>query len=191
MKKPILQFAVTALLLLLASCAKYYPESVFLDLSVSQQKAAIYDGSRAASITGYDNRADRALILYQLGDENIQLPCTDPPQKLLVQNLTEGFSSQGLIFSDSGKIRIDIEIDEMAVNVNKGKWTYDTVAATRLQIKVSKPQGTFTKRLNREAEQTSFFRPDLEELEKMLGTQVSELIEAILSDKGIADAIRE
>jgi len=191
MKKPILQFAVAALLFLFAGCAKYYPESVFLDLSVDSQKGTVYDGGRTASITGYDNRADRALISYHLDDENIQLPCADPPQKLLVQNLTDGFSRQGLIFSDNGKIRIDVEIEEMAVNVNEGKWTYDTVAATRLQVKVSKPQGTFTKKLNREAEQTSFFKPNLKEMEKMIGEQVSELIEAILSDPAILEAIRE
>jgi uncharacterized lipoprotein len=190
MKRIILFSVIVAMALFLNGCTKYYPSSAFLELKIAPQREGIYDGTQSANIFGYDKRPAKELIYYMVGDDNdLRLPGADAPQDVVTRSLTEGLTSQGLVADETGKTDIGVEIDTMVVKVTKDFWTYESTAATRLSVTVRNAKGVFTKKYARESLRTSFFKPEPSELEKMLGEQVSEIVNAILQDDEISRAI--
>lgn len=183
----ILLLACMALVGLSSGCAKH-PVMANLNLAITAQPPVYSDAS--AYIQGHDARAEEAVIVYLLKDQPpTMVPNMSPPHILATERLAGGFRDQGLMFAGESNVRILLDITELLVTVTKPKFLYTAEAKTRVTLKVVKGGTSLAKKYDREATKEFAQRPDISKTETMLNEQLSDIINQMLKDGDIRDAI--
>jgi len=181
---------IFALALLLTGCGAKYPLTTNLNLQVSSQTAGIYRSDISAALKGHDARQESGVIIYQLeGEPEIKIPNQTPPHILVTERLAIGLQEQGLVFESTSPVRILLDLKELLVSVTRPKVLYNAKAKSQLTLTVKNREFTLTKTFTRETNHDSVTRPPVQDLEKMLSDQLTELVDQILQDQEIQASI--
>lgn len=184
----ILLLACMALVCLSSGCAVKQPVMANLNLAITSQPP-VY-GNASAYIQGHDARAEEAVIVYLLKDQPpTMVPNMSPPHILATERLAGGFREQGLTYASESNVRILLDISELLVTVTKPKFLYNAEAKTRVTLKVVKGGTSLAKKYEREATKEFAQRPDISKAETMLNEQLSDIINQMLNDEDIRNAI--
>ncbi len=184
------KIVILAFAVLLTGCGAKYPLTTNLNLQVSSQPAGIYSNGTSAALKGRDNRRDSAVAVYKFKDEpEIQIPNETEPHLLVTERLAIGLQEQGLKFESNSPVRIQLDLNELLVTVTRPKLLYSAKAKSRLSLTIKNGDISLTKKYDREANHESVTRPPLQDLEKMLNDQLTEIVTQILQDKEIQTAI--
>lgn len=171
--------------LFLAGCAARYPLNANLNLQIISQTSGLYNGT-SAYISSRDGRENPEVIIFQLTEgAAVRITNLNPPDILVSERLAGGFREQGLLFESSSPNRIVVEVKELAAVVTKPKLLYTTRATSRILLLVERDGSTLTKNYNLESNREGLSKPKVDELEKLLNTQLSDIAEQILQDSSI------
>ena len=175
--------------LLLGGCAPRYPLVAELAPSSVAPQSSHYAGS-AATLVATDNRPAAAVIRYQFDDQMpIEIENTILIRQLIAQKLHDLLLSQGLRFEEQASTRLIATIDELVVEVRRKGLTYEAVATTQLLLSVVDELRSLQKRYSREASQLFPLRPTVDQLSRMLDSQLEEVFAAIADDRDVRQAI--
>lgn len=175
--------------LFLGACTPRYPLVAELAPSSVAPQSSQYDGS-AATLVANDNRAAAAVIRYHLDDHMpIEIENTIMVRQLIAQKLHDLLLSQGLRFKEQATTRLIATIDELVVEVTRKGLAYEAVATTQLYLSVADELHSLQKRYSREASQLFPLRPNVDQLTRMLDSQLEEVFAAIADDRDIRQAI--
>lgn len=184
----ILLLACMVLVGLSSGCAVKQPVMANLNLAITAQPP-VY-GKASAFIQGHDGRAEEAVIVYLLDDQPPTMVANmSPPHILATERLAGGFREQGLTFASESNVRILLDITELLVTVTKPKFLYTAEAKTRVTLKVVKGGTSLAKKYDREATKEFAQRPEISKAETMLNEQLSDIINQMLKDEDIRNAI--
>ncbi len=177
---------------LLTGCGAKYPLTTNLNLQVGNQTSGIYSNGTSAALKGRDVRKDSAVIVYHLkGEPEIQIPNLIEPHLLVTERLAIGLREQGLEFESASPVRIQLNLDELLVTVTRPKLLYSAKARSHLTLTVKNGDTTLTKKYDREANRDSVRRPPVQDLEKMLNDQLTEIVTQILQDQEVRASINK
>ncbi len=182
------KLSLFACFLLFAGCSANYPLTTTLHLRGDSQPSRIYDHTITAVLTGHDARKGSEVVAYH--QPEILLPNETEPHALITGQLARGFLQQGLVFENNAPIHIQLNLEQLLADVSRPKILYDTTAKSHITMIVTNRGTTLTKIYKREANRGSATRPSVADLEQMLSEQVSDIIDQILQDGEIRDAIR-
>ncbi|HKJ65598.1 MAG TPA: YajG family lipoprotein, partial [Desulfopila sp.] len=75
--------------------------------------------------------------------------------------------------------------------VNRAKMVHHTTVVSRVNLRLEHNGRTLGKKYNHESNRESLDRPEVEELEELLETQLSDIVGQILTDEAIRDFIKQ
>lgn len=183
--------AILAFAFLLSGCSSKDPINSNLTLQLDSQPTGMYSNESSAALRGHDARQDSSVIIYQLeGKPDIRLPNQTAPHALVTEQLANGLLEQGLVFKNNSKVRIQVDLNELLVLVTHPKLLYNAKAKSNLTLTIKNGEVTLTKTYDREANNDSVTRPSVHELEKMLNSQLTDIISQILQDEEVQTTIR-
>jgi len=183
--------AMVACIFLLAGCSADYPLYANLHLRAGNQPMGIYDNTTTAILSGHDARKNSAVVAYQIkGQSEILLPNETEPHVLVANQLARGFLEQGLVFENGAPVRIQLNLEELLVKVNRPKILYNATARSHITLIVTNRGTTLTKTYVREANRETATQPPVKDLEKMLNEQLTDIVKQILQDEEVRTAIR-
>jgi len=174
--------------LLLAGCAKQ-PVIANLNPHLSEQPQGIYGGGLAVTISGQDARKSPEVVIFMNDQPPSRLANVSAPSDLVSARLGTGLRNQGLVIEPSASIRLKFVINELLVQVTHQKLLYTAEGKTHIVLNVENRGAVFTRVYKREAYNDSATRPDLPDLEKMLNTQLADIVQQILQDEEIRQLI--
>ncbi|MDP3479069.1 MAG: YajG family lipoprotein [Desulfoprunum sp.] len=178
---------------MLSGCAATLPDKINLNPILENQPAGVYPPALDIFVDSKDDRFEKHVVTYSFKNEpSIMLFNQVAPQIMLAERLTDGLSQQGLTRVGRSTITVTIAIEEMMVTVTKTKsgLLYNSAARSRLRLTVNNNGSILTKDYNREASKETATKPDIPDLEAMLNVQLSDVIEKILGDGQVREAIR-
>jgi len=178
---------------MLSGCAATLPDKINLNPILENQPAGVYPPVIDIFVDSKDDRFEKHVVTYSFKNEpSIMLFNQVAPQIMLAERLTDGLSQQGLTRVGRSTITVTIAIEEMMVTVTKTKsgLLYNSAARSRLRLTVNNNGSILTKDYNREASKETATKPDIPDLEAMLNVQLSDVIEKILGDGQVREAIR-
>lgn len=184
------KMGVVLLVMILAGCATTMPNMADLDITVARQQPATYPASLKVTLIGRDVRTKPAVIVYQLaGEPAVSLVSRLPIRELVQEGLARGLKQQGLNLVDQSDIAVVVKVKELLARVTKPGMLYSAVVRTRLRLVVGNGGSTLTLDFNREATKESLTRPEVLDLELMINNQLSDIVNKILSDDRVKQAI--
>ena len=168
------------------------PNKTNLNPVLADQPAGVYPPGIVISVEGKDDRFEKAVVSYAFKNEPAVLVNQVAPQILMAERLADGVSQQGLLRGGQTPVVVTIAIEELKVTVGKTKsgLLYKSEAKSRLRLTVNNRGSVLTKDYNREASKETATKPDIRDLENMLNVQLSDVIEKILGDGQVREAIR-
>ncbi len=178
---------------MLSGCAATLPNKVNLNPTLEDQPSGVYPPGIEILVNSKDDRFEKHVIAYSFKNEPSTLLLNQvAPQVLMAERLADGFSQQGLISVGRSTVMVTIAIEEMVVTVTKTKsgLLYNSEARSKLRLTVNNSGSALTKDYNREASKETATKPDIPDLEAMLNVQLSDVIEKILGDGQVREAIR-
>lgn len=183
-------FLILAFALILTGCSSKYPLTTNLNLQVSSQTSGIYSNDISAALKGHDARKESAVVVYRLkGKPEIQIPNHTAPHILVTERLAIGLQEQGLVFESASPVRIQLDLKELLVSVTRPKLLYSAKAKSHLTLTIKNRGLSLIKTYNREANRDSVTRPPVQDLEKMLNDQLTDIVNQILQDEEIQATI--
>ncbi len=186
------KLTIIAAILLLAGCSAKYPLNANLHLHIGSQLTGLYNNTQTAVLKGHDARKERAVVAYQFqGQPAVLLPNKTEPHVLITDQLALGLLEQGLVFENGAPVRIQLNLDELLAKVNRPKILYRASARSHVTLILTNRGTTLTKTYDREATRESATRPPVQDLEKMLSDQLSDIVRQILLDEEVRNAIRK
>ncbi len=171
-------------LLLLNGCAKQ-PVIANLNPYLDDQPAGIYSGGISATVIGQDARKNTEVILFLNDEPTSRLANISAPADTISMRLTTGLRNQGLDIKSSSPVHLTFVINDLRVLVNRQNLLYHADAKTHIVLTVENRGTVFTKVFQREAYKDTATRPKLADLEKMLNTQLADIIQQVLQDEEI------
>ncbi|GAB6190348.1 YajG family lipoprotein [Desulfocastanea catecholica] len=181
-----------ALTILLTGCAAQYPLTTNLKVPPRSQPMGIYGDSHSAALKGHDARKDSAVVIYQIkGKPQIKIPNKVAPHVLVAERLADGLQQQGLSFQSDAPVYIQLDINELVATVTRPNVLYTSTAKSRLALTIRNSEITLTKTYSRQANRDSATRPPVKDLEKLLNGQLIDIVNQILQDTEIRNAIRK
>ncbi|MFH0782697.1 MAG: YajG family lipoprotein [Pseudomonadota bacterium] len=178
-----------ACLFVLFGCAKQ-PVIANLNPRLGEQPVGIYSGGLSAAIKGQDARKSAEVVIFKNDQPATRLANVSAPLDIISGKLAAGLRDQGLVIDPSSPVQLKVTIDELLVSVSHEKLLYSAVAKTHIILTVENRGTVFTKVFKREANKDSATRPDLPDLEGMLNTQLSDIIQLVIQDEEIRRLIR-
>lgn len=183
--------AILTFIILLNGCSSKDPINTNLTLQLDSQPTGMYSNESSAALRGHDARQDFSVIVYQLeGKPDIRLPNQTAPHILVTEQLANGLREQGLIFKNNSPVRIQLDLNELLVSVTHPKLLYNAKAKSHLTLTIKNGEVTLTKTYDREANNDSVTRPSVHELEEMLNSQLTDIVNQILQDKEVQSTIK-
>lgn len=178
MKKIIL----LACVLLFPGCTVKYPEIANLKLEVPFQSSVVYTNS-TASVRGHDAREDPEIVVFKVKKEPVvKVSNINSPHIVITERLIGGLREQGLQFKSNSPVRILLNLNQLQVTVTKPKLLYNSEAVSEVIMEVTNSKNSLTKTYTRKHDQGSASRPKIDEIEKMLNDQLSDIVSQILMD---------
>jgi len=186
MKKIIL----LACFLLVTGCGAKYPESTNINLELPTQSSSVYTDS-TASVRGHDARETPEIVVFKVKKKPVvTVSNIRSPHIVITERIAGGLGEQGLQFEKDSPVHILIEINKLLVSVSKPKLLYNSQAVSHVTLKVSNRETSLTRKYKREANHESVSRPKIDEIEKMLNDQLSNIVSQILSDTELREMIK-
>lgn len=178
---------------MLSGCAATLPDKTNLNPALEAQPAGVYPPGIEIVVDSQDNRVKKHVVAYSLKNEpEILLVNQIVPRVLMTERLAEGFSQQGLTRVGRANIRVMLIIEELLAKVSRTKsgLLYNSEAKTRIKLRINNNGSILTKDYNREINKETATRPDIQDLEALLNEQLGDVIEKILGDGQVREAIR-
>lgn len=185
MKKIIL----LACLLILTGCAKQ-PVIANLNPQLGEQPSGVYSAGTSAVIIGQDSRKSKDVVVYLSDEPATGLANLSAPQDVIAKELVDGLQRQGLTIDRSAPVQVKFDINELLVRVTRANMLYTAEGKTSLTLTVENRGSVDTRIYKREEKKDSATRPDLPKLEKMLNTQLADIIQQMLQDEEVRKLIR-
>lgn len=186
------KIAILVFALLFSGCSAKYPPETNLKLQISSLTTVIYSNESSAALIGHDARQDTAVVVYQLtGKPEIRIANKTAPHVLITERLAAELQKQGLLFKRASPVRIQLDLNELLVSVTRPKILYSAKAKSHLTLTIKNKKITLTKTYDREANNDSVTRPTVLDLEKLLNSQLTEIVNQILKDKEVQGAISQ
>lgn len=179
-----------ACLILLTGCGNKYPLTTEIRLHIPPQAAAIYADSHV-SVTGKDLRKLPEVIFYNLKKKPaVKVSSFNSPLEVITASLTDGLRDQGLLFDVNSPVNLLLEINQLQVSVTRPKTLYQFEAVSQMTLKVTNGTKSLSKKYSRQEDRKSVFLPKTAELEHMVNSQLSAIINEILNDTVIRELIK-
>lgn len=178
---------------MLSGCAANLPNKTNLNPTLEDQPLGVYPPGIEIFVDSQDDRFEKHVVAYSFKNEPLAVMFNQvAPQVMLAERLTDGFRQQGLTRVGRSTITVTIGIEELMVTVTKTKsgLLYNSEAKSRIRLTVNNNGSTLTKDYNREASKETATKPAIPDLEEMLNVQLSDVIEKILGDGQVREAIR-
>lgn len=176
--------------LLFSGCSAQYPAATNLNLEVGNQPYGIYNINTTAALKGHDARLDTAVVIYSLkGESPVRLPNHEPPHKLVTELLAIGLQEQGLVFDSGSSVRLLVDLNDLVAIVTRANLFYSATARSNLTLTVKNKDTSLIKTYNRQANRDSAGKPSVQDLEKMLNDQLSDIVKQILQDEEVRGTI--
>jgi len=184
------KIAILVFALFFSGCSAKYPTETNLKLQISSQTTGIYSNDTSAALRGHDARQNTAVVVYQLkGKPEIRIPNETAPHVLVTKRLADGLEEQGLVFASVSPVRIQLDLNELLVSVTRSKLLYSAKAKSHITLTIKNGKVTLTKTYDREASNDSVTRPPVQDLEKLLNNQLTEIVNQILQDEEVQATI--
>ena len=167
----------------LSGCAGTMPNKTNLNPVLADQPAGVYQPGIVISVEGKDDRFEKSVVSYTFKNEPASLVNQVAPQILMAERLADGFSQQGLLRGGQTPVLVTI-------GKTKSGLLYKAEAKSRLRLTINNRGSVLTKDYNREASKETATKPAIRDLEEMLNVQLSDVIEKILGDGQVREAIR-
>lgn len=181
---------LSILFLLLISCADHYPLNANLNLQIISQSGGKYPPGTTATFDGRDIRDNSEVLLYNLKNTApVRITNLSPPHILVTERLAGGFRQQGLLNESGSSLHIMVEIQELLAQVTRPRLLYTTRAQSTLSLTFEHQGRTLTKNYALTSSRESVSKPKVAELEELLDTQLSEIVEQILDDEAVKNFI--
>jgi uncharacterized lipoprotein len=177
---------------LLSGCAGTVPNKTNLNPALADQPTGVYPPGIVITVQGQDDRFEKQVVTYLFQNEPAVMFNQVAPQILMAERLADGFSQQGLIRAGQTPVVVTIAVEDLMVTVartNSGL-LYSSEAKSRLKLTVANRGSVLTKDYNRESSKETATKPSIPDLEEMLNAQLSDVIEKILGDGQVREAIR-
>lgn len=178
---------------MLSGCAAALPDKTNLNPRLEIQPTGVYPPGIEIVVDSQDDRFEKQVVMFSLKNEPAKMLFNQvAPQVMLAERLADGFGQQGLTRVGRANMTISVAIENLMVTVTKTKSNllYNSEARTRIKLKVNNNGFTLSKDYNREASEETATKPDMPDLEAMLNDQLSDVIEKILGDGQVREAIR-
>jgi uncharacterized lipoprotein len=178
---------------MLSGCAATLPDKTNLNPALETQPTGVYPPGIEIFVDSQDDRFEKHVVTYSIKNEpSTMLFNQVAPQIMLAERLADGFSQQGLTRVGRSEITVSIVIEELMVTVTRTKsgLLYNSDAKTRIKLKVDNNGTVLTKDYKREISKERATRPNIPDLETMLNEQLTDVIEKILGDGQVREAIR-
>lgn len=177
---------------ILSGCAGAVPNKTNLNPALADQPAGVYPPGIVITVQGQDDRFEKHVVTFMFQNEPPLLSNQVAPQILMAERLADGFSQQGLIRAGQTPVVVTIAVEDLMVTVARTKsgLLYSSEAKSRLKLTVSNRGSVLTKDYNRESSKETATKPSIPDLEEMLNLQLSDVIEKILGDGQVREAIR-
>lgn len=177
---------------LLAGCSTKNPLATNLRFTAKVQREDSFKKIATAALNGQDARADSAVVIYRLpGKPEIRIPNSTPPHLLVTEQYARGLMSEGLVFEAGAPVRIQLKINELVAVVNRPDFLYKAKARSNLTLTVTNRQTTLSRTYDRQANHDSIGRPAVEDLEKLLNEQLTDIVNQMLQDKEVQATIEK
>lgn len=174
------KIVLLACVLLFPGCAVKYPEFANLKLQVPLQSSVVYTNS-TASVRGHDAREDPEIVVFKVKKEPVvKIPNISSPHIVITERLVGGLREQGLQFKSNSPVRILLNLNQLQVTVTKPKVLYNSKAVSEVTLEVTNSKTSLTKTYTRKHDQGSVSRPKIDEIEKMLNDQLSDIVNQVL-----------
>lgn len=176
---------------MLCSCAKS-PHKTNLNPELAEQPIGVYPPGILVTIDGRDNRKEKQVVVFTFKNEPAMLRNQVAPQVLMAERLADGLSQQGLLRAGQTPVVVTIAVEELLVKVGKTKsgLLYNSDARSRIKLTINNRGSVLTKDYNRQESKETATKPSIADLEKMLNTQLSDVLQRILGDGSVREAIR-
>ena len=181
------------IVIMLSGCAATMPNKTNLNPTLEDQPTGVYPAGIEILVDSRDDRLEKHVVAYSFKNEPVTVLFNQvAPQIMMAERLADGFSQQGLIRVGRANVMVTVAIEELLVTVGKTKsgLLYNAEAKSRLRLTVNNNGSVLTKDYNREASKESATKPDIPDLEAMLNVQLADVIEKILGDGQVREAIR-
>jgi uncharacterized lipoprotein len=175
---------------LFCGCGLKYPETANINLTVPTQSDAVYT-SATAFLHGTDVRKGNEIVVFMIKKEPVvKVPNISSPHIILTERIAGGLREQGVQFETNSNVQVYIELNKLLVTVTKPKVLYTSEAVSSVNLKIKKGEASLTRKYNREADLKSASLPKIDELEKMLNEQLSDIVNQILGDVELQEIIK-
>lgn len=177
---------------LLSGCAGTVPNKTNLNPALADQPTGVYPPGIVITVQGQDDRFEKQVVTYLFQNDPAVMFNQVAPQILMAERLADGFSQQGLIRAGQTPVVVTIAVEDLMVTVSRTNsgLLYNSEAKSRLKLTVTNRGSVLTKDYNREASKETATKPSIPDLEEMLNAQLSDVIEKILGDGQVREAIR-
>jgi uncharacterized lipoprotein len=178
---------------MLSGCAANVPNKTNLNPTLETQPAGVYPPGIEIYVDSHDDRFEKQVITYSFKNEPSTMMFNQvAPHIMMAERLADGFSQQGLNRVGRADITVSLGIEELMVTVTKTKsgLLYNSEAKSKIRLKVNNSGAVLTKDYNRQASKETATKPSIPDLEAMLNVQLSDVIEKILGDGQVREAIR-
>lgn len=182
---------IPVIVVLLSCCTPHYPAFTELQLDLSPQQQT-YFSNESVSLRVVDMREKVTIVEYHptTGD-TVSVANIGGVDKLVLDHLSSGFQEQGLNINPDGPAKIVITLEELLVKVTRASMIYSSLATTKAKFQLQSSNTTLTKNFSRQATKDTVTRPHIVDLEYMINDQLSDIVEKILNDREIRDALQK
>lgn len=177
-----------ACLFVLTGCAKQ-PVIANLNPRLGDQPAGIYSSPMTAAVMGQDLRKTAEVVAFMNDQPVTRLANVSAPVELISARLARGFKDQGLTVDAGSPVHLKFSLNDLVVRVTHQKMLYTAEAKTHIILNVENQGTVLTRVFKREGYSDSATRPDLPDLEGMLNTQLTDIVQQILQDDEIRQLI--
>ncbi len=176
---------------MLCSCAKS-PHKTNLNPELAEQPVGVYPPGILVTIDGRDNRKAKQVVVFSFKNDPATLLNQVAPHVLIAERMADGLSQQGLLRAGQAPVMVTIAVEELLVKVGKTKsgLLYESDARSRIKLTINNRGTVLTKDYKRQESRETATKPSVADLEKMLNAQLSDVIQRILEDGSVREAIR-
>lgn len=189
MKKTALMLLALLSTSIMTGCSSS-PASMIFSPPKVYSMATVYQGQHY-DVKVSDNRTQKHLLKVIDSDgKKSHLPANAKVQDKLLENLSSGFSVQGLRITDAAQASISLSIIQLETVVAQADFKYDAALSVEFKVTIKRGSKTFYKTFTGHTNREGVLQFDIARLEQDLNQLVNTVLGDIFNDDYIRQSIQ-
>ncbi|KJF82934.1 hypothetical protein C0W92_04500 [Photobacterium angustum] len=176
------KYIVIATALLLSACASR-PAQPPLDLTLTPVMSQQVTSNLTVQLSSKDDRDHNYIAIIDNGANNVEeFQPTENIASSFQAALTKQFASEGISVDPSASSNIAINIQQALVKVTQGLVKHDIESQLQIELVVTTPKGTFSKKYSARSTKQEAFKVTREDIAQSLEKMMNSVLKEIAKD---------